>query len=211
MNYYKEQQKEIETIKERTITLKLSDADCERIARKAGRHGLTVANLLESFIGDLVDGTYSNGSDERHYAERWFERCWFGAFPEETLLKYFFDFGYDMKDIEELCNRIIIIDKGTILYDGTLHDIKYKFGNTKTILLPKNVEINEEVLKEKFKGVVIESTDENIKLKFSLNELELDEMLLHLINEYHVKDFKIEDISIEDITKQLYEANEKGI
>ena len=36
-------------------------------------------------------------------------------------------------------------------------------------------------------------------------------MLLHLINEYHVKDFKIEDISIEDITKQLYEANEKGI
>ena len=118
---------------------------------------------------------------------------------------------HDMKDIEELCNRIIIIDKGTILYDGTLHDIKYKFGNTKTILLPKNVEINEEALAEKFKGVAIESTDENIKLKFSLNELELDEVLLHLINEYHIKDFKIEDISIEDITKQLYEANEKSI
>ena len=116
-----------------------------------------------------------------------------------------------MKDIEELCNRIIIIDKGTILYDGTLHDIKYKFGNTKTILLPKNVEINEETLAEKFKGVAIESTDENIKIKFSLNELELDAILLHLINEYHIKDFKIEDISIEDITKQLYEANEKNI
>ncbi len=117
---------------------------------------------------------------------------------------------HDMKDIEELCNRIIIIDKGTILYDGSLHDIKYKFGNTKTILLPKNVEINEEQLKSQFKGVVIESTDENIRLKFSLNELELDEILLYLINEYHVKDFKIEDISIEDITKQLYEANEKS-
>ena len=71
--------------------------------------------------------------------------------------------------------------------------------------------INEEDLAKKFKGVVIEATDENIRLKFSLNELELDEMLLHLINEYHVKDFKIEDISIEDITKQLYEANEKDI
>lgn len=117
---------------------------------------------------------------------------------------------HDMKDIEELCNRIIIIDKGSILYDGTLQNIKYKFGNTKTILLPKNVEINEEQLKLNFEGVVIEFTDENIRLKFSLNELQLDEILLFLINEYHVKDFKIEDISIEDITKQLYEANEKN-
>ncbi len=118
---------------------------------------------------------------------------------------------HDMKDIEELCNRIIIIDKGTILYDGSLQNIKYKFGNTKTILLPKNTEINEEQLTNKFKGVVIESSDENIRLKFSLNDIQLDEVLLYLINEYHVKDFKIEDISIEDITKQLYEANEKGI
>lgn len=118
---------------------------------------------------------------------------------------------HDMKDIEELCNRIIIIDKGTILYDGSLQNIKYKFGNTKTILLPKNTEINEEQLANKFKGVVIESSDENIRLKFSLNDIQLDEVLLYLINEYHVKDFKIEDISIEDITKQLYESNEKSI
>ena len=33
---------------------------------------------MESFVGDLVGGTYSNGSDERDYADQWFERCWFG-------------------------------------------------------------------------------------------------------------------------------------
>ena len=89
MNYYEEQQKEIKTIKERSITLKLSDADCERIAVKAGKHGLTVGVLLQNFIGDLVDGTYSNGSDERAMAERWLERCWFGMFPEETPVASF--------------------------------------------------------------------------------------------------------------------------
>ena len=98
MNYNQEQQKEIETIKERTIKLKLSDADCERIAEKAGMHGLTVANLLENFIGDLVDGTYSNGSDERHYAERWFERCWFAAFPKQTLLRHLLEWGHNVED-----------------------------------------------------------------------------------------------------------------
>lgn len=98
MNFNEEQALEIKTIKERTITLKLSDADCERIAEKAGKHGLGVGELLENFIGDLVGGTYSNGSDERYFADKWFERCWFGWFPKETLLKYLLDSGYDVDD-----------------------------------------------------------------------------------------------------------------
>ncbi len=114
---------------------------------------------------------------------------------------------HDMKDIEELCNRIIIIDKGNILYDGSLHDIKYKFGNTKTVYIPLNSNIDEDMLKKKFNEITLEKNDENIILKFSLNNIDLDELLLHLINEYHIKDFKIEDISIEDITKKLYEKS----
>ncbi len=118
---------------------------------------------------------------------------------------------HDMKDIEQLCDRIIIIDKGKILYDGTLHNIKNKFGNTKTIFIPKNVSLDNELLESKFQGMKIEETDESIVLKFSSNEVELDDVLIYLINNYHVKDFKIEDISIEDITKELYLENEKNI
>ena len=114
---------------------------------------------------------------------------------------------HDMKDIEELCNRIIIIDKGKILYDGSLSNIKYQFGNTKTVFVPSNVEIDSNGLKEKFPSATLEVTDEIQAIKFSLNEVELDDVLLYLINTYHIKDFKIEDISIEDITKKLYEKN----
>lgn len=78
MNIGEKQQAEIKTIAERSFTLKLSDADVERLFIKAGGAGLTVSELLENFLGDLLDGTYSNGSDERDYAERWFDRCWFG-------------------------------------------------------------------------------------------------------------------------------------
>ena len=114
---------------------------------------------------------------------------------------------HDMKDIEELCNRIIIIDKGKILYDGSLANIKYRFGNTKTVYIPSTVELDEEALKDKFGGVMVERGEENIAIKFSLNELNLDDILLYLISTYHIKDFKIEDISIEDITKKLYEKH----
>ena len=112
---------------------------------------------------------------------------------------------HDMKDIEELCNRIIIIDKGKILYDGRLADIKYRFGNTKTIYIPNNVNVDEESLKAEFGAVTVEAADDRFAIKFSQNDVDLDGMLLYLINNYHIKDFKIEDISIEDITKKLYE------
>ena len=71
-DWAKEQQKEIATIKERTIHLNLSDADCKRISTYAAKANITVSQLLESFIGDLVNGTYTNGSDERDYAQEWF-------------------------------------------------------------------------------------------------------------------------------------------
>lgn len=107
---YSRQQEEIKTVRERNIVVSLSDADCERISRLCGAHGLTVGQLIENFIGDLVDGTYTNGSDERMYAEKWFDRCWFGMFPDMTLLRYLLLYSCDydvdgfLKLLEELDN-----------------------------------------------------------------------------------------------------------
>lgn len=65
MVYEEQQRRESKTLRERTISLNLSDADVLRISEKAASVGLTVSQLLENFIGDLVCGTYSNGSDEQ--------------------------------------------------------------------------------------------------------------------------------------------------
>ena len=118
---------------------------------------------------------------------------------------------HDMKDIEELCSRIIIIDKGKILYDGNLENIKYKFGNIKTIIFKNNTKFNKDELINEFKKISIKENDSNdILISFSLNEVNLDNLLLSLINKYKVEDFKINDISIEDITKELYENSKEN-
>ncbi|MCI7790200.1 MAG: hypothetical protein MR531_05430 [Lachnospiraceae bacterium] len=103
-----EQQKEIETIKPRTYSLNLSDADVKRIAKTAGAYGLTVSELLENFIGDLVAGTYSNGSDERMYADQWAERCWFSLDPEKNLVQYLCSeaWEFDFSDLMNVLERI---------------------------------------------------------------------------------------------------------
>ncbi len=118
---------------------------------------------------------------------------------------------HDMKDIEELCSRIIIIDKGKILYDGNLENIKYQFGNIKTIIFKRNTLFSEEELLCNFPTLDIkENETHDISISFSLNEVNLDNLLLLLINKFKVEDFKINDIGIEDITKELYENSKEN-
>ena len=103
-----EHEKEIETIKPREYSLKLSDADVLRIAKTAGAYDMTVSKLLENFIGDLVNGTYTNGSDERLCAKQWAERCWFSNDPDKSLVKYLCCDGgeYEFSDLWDALERI---------------------------------------------------------------------------------------------------------
>jgi hypothetical protein len=118
------QREEIETIKDRNITLKLSDADVRRLCEKAGEVGLSVPELLENFIGDLIDGTYSNGSDERMYANGWFERCWFGMFPEDTFLRFLIDYD-DVEDTIDDWNEIKYYKELEELDEDDKEDLAY--------------------------------------------------------------------------------------
>ena len=99
------QQQEIATIKERNVVLSLSDADCDRLARKAGEAGISIGELLEGFIGDLVGGTYTHGSDEEYLVKQWFDRCGF-RMHEESLLQNLINLEYDVDTFLDVCDNI---------------------------------------------------------------------------------------------------------
>ena len=88
--------------KERQITVRLSDEDCTSLMNKCGEHGITINELFENFAGDLAGGSYTNGSDERMLANKWFDRCWFGLFPQKTLLNHLLYWGNDPEEYFEL-------------------------------------------------------------------------------------------------------------
>ena len=107
-DHVKRQKAEIATIKERTLKIKLSDADVKRITEQCAYSGITVADLYENFIGDLVGGTYTNGSDERDFAERYYRRCWFGLTGENFVQTMIDNHGTYV--IGEIITRLDIID-----------------------------------------------------------------------------------------------------
>lgn len=96
-----EQEQEITTIKKRKFILELSDEGVDRLFAMAASVGMYPDRLLERFVGDLTEDTYSHGSDERTLAEQWFERCGFSFLPEKTFLNYLGDRWWMFKSVME--------------------------------------------------------------------------------------------------------------
>ena len=154
-----EQQNDIKIVKERRITVKMSDSDCDRLARKCGECGITIGELIQSFIGDLIDGTYSNGSDERDYADRWFERCWFGMFPKPTLLNHLLNLGYEpehyldmLENVETIKSDIEITKQNIAEPSDERKDIvyhKYNDDRTSYECVPCYNSVDEYIAREK--------------------------------------------------------------
>ena len=91
--------------------MKLPGDDIEALCVKAGKVGLTVSELIENFISDLVDGARTNGSDERMLANYWFDRCWFNFETERTFLVYLLEWNLTKdavdkwKELQEYSNQ----------------------------------------------------------------------------------------------------------
>lgn len=105
MNNYERQAAEIATIKPRTFTLELSDADVKRLYEKTAADGITPAELLQGFIGDLLDGTYSHGSDERELASAYYDRCCYEFSRTGSLLEWAL-YDYRLDDIADALEQI---------------------------------------------------------------------------------------------------------
>lgn len=88
---YAAEQKKIDSRKKRQIVLKLSDREVEWLFDKAAGVNMFPEELLENFIADFIGSTYSNGSDERGLAARWFERCGFSMMMEYDFCTYLRD------------------------------------------------------------------------------------------------------------------------
>ena len=115
---------------------------------------------------------------------------------------------HDLNDIEELCNRIIIIDAGKIIYEGNLQDLKRQFGQMATIELQTKGEITseEKVFIEKLHKSDTQISSEGIKtiIKFNKNNISTTELTKALISRLDVVDFSIIETTIEDIVKRIY-------
>ena len=94
---------------------------------------------------------------------------------------------HDMQDIEKVCERLIIIDAGKKVFDGSIDEIKLTYTNLKTVEL------------------LLEDGTKEIK-SFDVNKIPMNEMMENLFSEYHIKDISICEPEIDRIIRDIYEG-----
>ncbi len=107
-----------------------------------------------------------------------------------------------MADIQELCERVIIIDHGKLFFDGKLSEIVDRFADFKLITIQcANADQHpaESLLRY---GEVVEKTSEAIKLKVKRDRV--IPTCKALLDELPVTDIDIQEVPIEDVIRQIF-------
>ena len=117
---------------------------------------------------------------------------------------------HDLEDIEELCHRIIIIDKGVKIYDGSLEEIKNKYGYMTTVVMQtkenkinSNLNMNSHFSLES-EDLNLTEEDGKIIINYNKNKISLTEIVDYFMKNYTIQDFSIKETSIDDIIKKIY-------
>jgi ABC-2 type transport system ATP-binding protein len=107
-----------------------------------------------------------------------------------------------MADIQELCERVIIIDRGTISFDGKLSEVIDRFADFKLITIQCGTSNHGEVADLTRFGEVIERGDGGIKLRVKRDRV--IPVCKDLLDQLPVTDIDIQEVPIEDIIRQIF-------
>jgi ABC-2 type transport system ATP-binding protein len=114
-----------------------------------------------------------------------------------------------MADIQELCARVIIIDQGTIFFDGQLSQVLDRFADSKlvTIQCEGGAHCSPEHLAKY--GEIVEKTPGSIRLKVKRERVIA--VCKALLDELPVNDIDIQEVPIEEVIRRIFARKSVGV
>lgn len=107
---------------------------------------------------------------------------------------------HDMADIEAICERVILINKGKLLFDGKISEFKDVYGTVTTVKILFSSEAD---YVEDARFQLVEDEGKRKTYTFDRGQISKAEAI-KLISNYHIEDIDIMDAGIEEIVKQIY-------
>lgn len=112
--------------------------------------------------------------------------------------------SHDMEDIVTVCNRLLIINKGKLIWNGSTQKLKEKFKGVKYIDFTKGMAFT----RKKIGYEIVEETDTSITIKVPNDKLEI--AIATLSKEKQGLDYKINELRIEDIIIELFKEEKNN-
>ena len=117
---------------------------------------------------------------------------------------------HDITDIERLCQRVIIIDKGHLIYDGALAEIKRQYGRLRRVVFsvtdhttPDSLSLS---LAQIGNGLQTQTRDDgSVVVSFDPQQVPAITLTRHIVNNYPVSDLAVEEVDLESIIREIYQ------
>jgi ABC-2 type transport system ATP-binding protein len=109
---------------------------------------------------------------------------------------------HDMSDIEKVCERMMIIDQGRIIYDGAIEGLKENFAPYRVLVVDfadgvAGIEVD--------RAELMERDGRRARFRFNRWQISASELITELAQKYPVKDISVEEPEIEAIVREIYE------
>ncbi len=109
--------------------------------------------------------------------------------------------SHDTADVEQVSDRVIVLDRGTIILDSSLRELKKSTVKKKILSLTTD----EERLVLELPGIeVLENENYHFVCEVNLAETPIDRVIQEALKKTNLKDVTIEDPSMEEIIRTLY-------
>ena len=118
---------------------------------------------------------------------------------------------HDMGDVDALCKRIVIIDKGKMLYDNDIEHLKGFFGSYRTLKLRIDGDLKEKakLIQKELPEFSVSADEEWIFVLVDEEKAKVIDVLGKLQHSYNIRDMQLEEISTEEVIKKIYEEGVK--
>ena len=108
---------------------------------------------------------------------------------------------HDLADVERLSRRIVLIDKGTVIYNGSLERLRTEYGTHRTLV----VNLSDTYPDFAIEGAELVSRDHNnVKLRFDRSKMSAEALIRRVTERYSITDVAIIEPDIESIVRRIY-------
>jgi len=111
---------------------------------------------------------------------------------------------HDLADVRRLCERVLIIDRGRLVYDGSLDELQKRFGGKRELV----VDFAEEYHDVAVAGADVMRRDgRRVTYRFAREQTTASQLIGRLSSRYRIADLAVREPDIEATIRRIYEES----
>jgi ABC-2 type transport system ATP-binding protein len=112
---------------------------------------------------------------------------------------------HDLDDITQLCSRLIIIDHGRIVYDGTIDELHTAYGSTRMLVVDLADPTATLTTGPDWAGAKVVRADGHRRwIRFARDQISAARLVTLVLDRHQVIDLSIVEPDIEDVIRRIY-------